>query len=83
MDDLKGSSNLLDLVKAYKGTTNTTMKAYYSFLDNGTKREPVEEVIDFIKDWIVVSGVLSKPVATFFSESKCIINPLILVITSQ
>ena len=83
MDNLKWSLDLLNLFQADESTTNTTMQAHDPILYNGSKRKPIEEVIDLVEDRIVVSWVLAETIATFLGESESIVDPFILMITSQ
>ena len=50
VDNLKWSSNLFNLLKTNKSTSNTSMQANNSVFNNACKWKPVEEIIDFIKD---------------------------------
>ena len=59
------------------------MQAHDSILNYGSKRKPIEEVIDLVEDRIVVSRVLAESIATFLGESEGVVDPFILMITSQ
>ena len=79
----KWSSDLLNLLKAYKGASNTTVKADDSIFDDSREREPVKEFINLVEDRVMFRWVFSESVTALFSEAKGIVDPLILVVTSQ
>ena len=83
MNDLERSSDLFNLLKADKSASDTAMEADDSLFDNSGKREPVEELIDLIEDRVMLRRVLTESVAALFSEAECIIDPLVLVVSSQ
>lgn len=52
--NFKRSSNLFYLFKTNKSTSNTTVKANNSFLDNSSEWEPVKELINLVKNRIML-----------------------------
>lgn len=83
MDNLQRSSDLLNLLEADQCGADTTVEAYYSLLDDSGKREPVEEIVDLIEHRVVISRVLSKSIAALLSESEGVVDPLVLMVSSQ
>jgi hypothetical protein len=59
------------------------MQANDSLFDDSTEWKPVEKLIDFLENRIRFRWVFTKPVTTFFSKSKGLVNPFIFVITSK
>ena len=83
MYHFKRSSDLLNLLQANKGASNTTVKADDSIFDDSREREPVKELINLVEDRVMFRWVFSESVTALFSEAKGIVDPLILVVTSQ
>ena len=83
VDDLEWSLDLLDLVQTQKRAADATVQADNFLVNNGSQGKPVEQVIDFVKDGVDVGWFFAQATAALFSESKGIIDPLVLVIAPQ
>ena len=83
MDDLERSLNLVDLVETEEGAADTAVETHDFVIDDSGEGKPVEEVVDLVEDRVDVGGLLTETAGALFSETKGIIDPLILVVTSQ
>ena len=58
------------------------MKANHLVTDDGSKRQPIEDVIDFLEDGVRFLRVLTKTTGAFISKAEALIDPSIFVIAS-
>ena len=83
MDDFKRSLDLFNLIQAQQGATNAAVEANDSLIDDGGQWKPIEQVIDFVEDGVDVSWFLTESATALFSETESVVDPLILVISSE
>ena len=74
---------LFNLIKRDEGAANAAVKAHNSILDDGRKRQPIEEVIDLAEDGVVLDRVLSKPITAFLGKAERVVNALVFVVAAQ
>lgn len=83
MNDIKRALDLVNLVKAEKSAANSAVQADNLIIDDGRERQPVEELIDLVEHRVGLGRLLTKATAAFLSKPKCIVNPLVFMITSE
>ena len=83
VDDLERSLDLLDLVQAQKRASDATVQADNFLVNDGSQGKPVKQIIDFVKDGVDVGWFFAQATAALLSESKGIIDPLVLVIAPK
>ena len=83
VDDLERSLDLLDLVQAQKCAANATVQADNFLVNHRSQWKPVKQIIDFVKDGVDVGWFFTQATAALFSEAESIVDPLVLVVTSQ
>ena len=83
VNDLQWSLNSINLVKCVQCASNASMQADDSIINNSCKREPIKEIVDLVEDRVWVVWIFSKPTAALLSESESIVDPLVLVVSSQ
>ena len=83
MNDFERSLNLLDLVEAEQSTAYASVKTYNFFINYSGQRQPIEQIIDFVKDRVDISGLLSQSATAFLCETKCIVDPFIFMVASE
>ena len=83
MDDLEGPLNFFNLFQTDESAANATMQTDNPILDYSCKRKTVKEIVDLVKDRILVRRVLPKPVTAFFGKPERIIDLSVLMVASQ
>ena len=83
MNDFKRSLNRFDLIEAKQGTSDTTVKADDSFINNSTKREPFKHLVDFIEDGVDILRFFTETTRALLGETEGSVDPSILVVSSQ
>lgn len=80
---LQRSLNLVDLVKAEQGTSDTAMQTDNPIVDDGGQGQPIEQVVDLVEDRVDVGGLLTQTAAALLGETKCVVDPLVLVVATK
>ena len=83
VNDLQWSLNSINLVKCVQCASNASMQADDSIINNSCKREPIKEIVDLVEDRVWVVWIFSESAAALLSESESIVDPLVLVVSSQ
>lgn len=58
------------------------MKADDLVLDEGSQRQPIEELVDLIEDRVWLGGILSKSMRALLGKAESVVDPFVLVVTS-
>lgn len=83
MDDFEGSLKGVDLLHVIELRTNTTVEADNLILDKSGQWQILEQLVDPHENGIVIVGILAKTCCTLLRETETIIDPSILMVTTN
>jgi len=72
-----------DLVQTQECLADTSVKAHNSVLYDRRKGQPVEDLVNLVEHRSNFSGVFSQPIAALLCKSERIVDPLVLVVSTQ
>jgi len=59
VNNLKRALDLFNLLEIHQGTSNSSMQTHNTLFDHGRKRKPIEEVVNFVKNRVVICRVFA------------------------